>query len=112
MSILKKLFGKSQKMHPDDAVRMALAKNGDDGSKVRLVDHFAYFKNELDTATYMTFVQDRGYMVDLSAEEFGVNFKKEASVASPEFDMEIAILTVKAAELKGEYDGWGCPVTK
>ncbi len=60
----------------------------------------------------MTFVQNRGYTIDSSAEEFEVAFKMETSVASPEFDLEIATLTVKAAELKGEYDGWGCPVTK
>ncbi|MBI1333889.1 MAG: hypothetical protein GC165_13530 [Armatimonadetes bacterium] len=114
MSIFDKLKSmlkpevKSQR--PDDVIRQTLLQHGDDGTKLRTVDHLAYFGSQHDQAAYMTFVQENGFTLGDCDDDFSVAFTKESAVVGEEFDREIAALELKAMELNGDYDGWGCPV--
>lgn len=111
MSFLEKLLGK-KKTSPDDDVRNALRSEGDNGTKIRTVDHLAYFKTMEATQAFMEWVMANGYTLNNSNHEFGVGFVRDCAVAGPEFDREVAVLTSKVKSMKGEYDGWGCPVTR
>ena len=115
MSFLDKIKGafKRKPKNPDDMVRYILAGHGDDGTKLRTVDHLAIFETEHEAAAYMTLVLDRGYDIrdnEVSAYEHGVEFNKDSAVVGKEFDDELMLLRVQAARLNGTYDGWGCPV--
>jgi regulator of RNase E activity RraB len=111
MSFLDKLLGKN-KTNPDDTIRMTLRQNGDNGTKPRVVEHLAYFKTMDATQAFMEWVMANGYTLDNSNHEFGVKFVKECVVAGQTFDSELAMLRSKVKGMKGEYDGWGCPVTR
>ncbi len=111
MSFLNKLFG-GAKTNPDDQVRDALRKEGDNGTKTRTVDHLAYFKTMDATQAFMEWVMEKGYTISPSNHEFGVGFVRDSAVAGPAFDSELAMLRSKVKSLKGDYDGWGCPVAK
>ena len=111
MSFLDKLRAKfAPAQHPDAVVRATLRQHGDDGTKVRTVDHLAYFQNQHDMSAYMTFVHDLGFTLQDSVHEFAVAFTKDTPVVEADFDRELAIIQAKAKALNGEYDGWGCPV--
>ena len=115
MSLFEKIVGKlkGRSQSPDDAVRANLYKHGDDGTKVRTVDHLAYFNTPSEADAYRDFVLQRGYTLEPRGEEYNeVAFTKDASVAGPEFDIKIQLLTLTAERLGGDYDGWGCVVVK
>lgn len=111
MSFLKNLFGGS-KPNPNDEVRAALSRQGDNGSKPRQVDHLAYFKTMDSTQAFMQWVMDNGYTICPHNHEFGIKFCKESPIIGIAFDNDLATIKNKVKSLKGEYDGWGCPVTK
>lgn len=46
---LKSKFSGGQ-LSPDDLVRKMLMEHGDDGRKIRTVDHLAYFKTDYEAA--------------------------------------------------------------
>lgn len=112
MSFLDKLRAKLKPdtQNPDDAVRAVLLSHGDDGTKSRVVDHLAYFETQHEAAAYMTFVQDLGFTLGEANQENGVAFTKDSPVVGQIFDDELTSLRVKAIELNGQYDGWGCPL--
>ena len=112
MSFLDRLLGKSPKKSPDDLVRDALRKEGDNGTKIRSVDHLAYFKTMDATQEFMQWAIDNGYTLSAGNHEFGVGFCRDSAVVGTAFDNELATIHKKIKSLKGEYDGWGCPVTK
>ena len=111
MSFLDKLFGKS-KQNPDDVMRMTLRQQGDNGTKVRSVEHLAYFKTMDSTQAFMDFVLANGYTLDNSNHEFGVKFVREAAVVGSTFESELSMLRSKVKSLKGEYESWGSRVTR
>jgi hypothetical protein len=111
MSFLDKLFGKSKAI-PDDQVRAALRQQGDPGTKPRMVDHLAYFKTMDSTQAFMQWVIDNGYTISPNNHEFGVEFCKESPIVGQAFENDLAVIKGKVKSLKGDYDGWGCPVTK
>ena len=111
MSFLDKILGKS-KPNPDDVMRMSLRQQGDNGTKVRPVEHLAYFKTMESTQAFMDFVMANGYTLDNSNHEFGVKFVREAAVVGTAFDSELSMLRSKVRSLKGEYESWGSRVTK
>ena len=111
MSFLDKLFGKS-KQNPDDVMRMTLRQQGDNGTKVRSVEHLAYFKTMDSTQAFMDFVLANGYTLDNSNHEFGVKFVREAAVVGSAFESELSMLRSKVKSLKGEYESWGSRVTR
>ena len=112
VSFLKNLFGNSPKMSPDDMVRDALRKEGDNGTKIRTVDHLAYFKTMDATQAFMEWVMANGYTISPTNHEFGVEFVRECAIAGPEFDRELSMLRSKVKSMKGDYDGWASPVAK
>ena len=99
-------------MSPDEMVRDALRKEGDNGTKIRTVDHLAYFKTMDSTQAFMEWVMEKGYTISPTNHEFGVEFVRDCAVVGPAFESELAMLRSKVKSLKGEYNGWGCPVAK
>lgn len=115
MSIFEKLtnvFKPKAVLSRDDVLRDMLKQHGDDGTKPRVVDHFAIFKTQHEAAAYMTYVLGLGFTVVESESEDCVSFTKESAVVGEQFDNEILAISMKAVELNGEYDGWGCPVAQ
>lgn len=112
MSFLKNLFSGGQKPDPDELVRIELRKLGDNCTKPRPVDHLAYFKTMDSTQAFMDYVILRGYTLSSTNHEFGVGFVKDSPVIGVAFDQELKVLRSKIKELKGDYDGWGCPAIK
>lgn len=60
----------------------------------------------------MTYVQDLGFALEASNVDNSVAFTKNSAVVGRAFDEEIQMLRKKAVDLRGEYDGWGCPVAE
>ena len=109
---IKSVISSASPQDPNDEVRSALAKHGDNGTQPRLVEHLAYFKTQSDAESYKYFLRDYGFTIGTSDQEFGVAFFKQSSVVGEVFDKEIALLNAKAEILNGEYDGWGCPIVR
>ena len=93
-------------------MRMTLRQQGDNGTKVRSVEHLAYFKTMDSTQAFMDFVLANGYTLDNSNHEFGVKFVREAAVVGSAFESELSMLRSKVKSLKGEYESWGSRVTR
>jgi hypothetical protein len=113
MSFFGKLFGGGQsKPDFDELVRIELRKVGDSGAKPRVVDHLAYFKTMDSTKQFMDFVISKGYTLAATNHEFGVGFCKESPVIGSAFEQDLKMIRAEIKELKGDYDGWGCPAVK
>jgi hypothetical protein len=89
-----------------------LAELGDDGSAVRQVDHFAFLPSFDAACEFANFADANGYVVDpefrVQGEAHEVAFTHEGPVDLESIRPRIVALRRKAAELGGEYDGWGC----
>ena len=92
----------------NDHVRAALSTHGDNGTKVREVNHYAYFKSAAPASEFTTWVRARGYDARPAAAKDGVVFTNHREVASVAFDDEVEVLKLEVTRLGGEYDGWEC----
>lgn len=96
----------------------ALAEHGDDPTLARDVDHFAYFPSAEARRTFRDEILAGGFTVDYEEEgdsgelRFGIAFRSHGPVDLSSVDQVTIPLFVRADELGGSYDGWGCAVTK
>ncbi len=107
-----------QDLFPDDdswqvimdlRVLDALAKEGDDGTTVRQVDHWAYFREPDATQAFGSWLAERGYRVDSIEVDDGrhrIRFFHETAVDLESITRHSIALRRKAVALGGEYDGW------
>lgn len=106
-----------QRIHNQRVVRL-LGEHGDIGSIPRQIDHFAYFPDEQSRKTFAREVVDQGYAVEYSEESdegdlrFGLSFNSHGPVDLATIDRVTIALFLRAEELGGNYDGWGCSVVK
>lgn len=92
-----------------------LRENGDDGTTVRQVDHWAYFDAREAADEYAIWLSSQGYEVNEAGpddEGYRVQFKHETAVCLNEITTHTISLRRKADELNGRYDGWETFVCK
>lgn len=94
----------------DLVVLRSLAENGDDGSTVRHVDHWAYFDDAASAAGYVAELTKRGYAVaDVTTTDDGkhqVRFGHETALFLADITQHTVALDRAATALGGRYDGW------
>lgn len=89
---------------------------GEAFSRVREIDHYAYFPDETKRMAFVTKVQALGLHVrnlsenPASANRFGASLVQADIPTLRTMDDVTAKLANLAEECGGEYDGWGCPV--
>jgi hypothetical protein len=89
----------------------ALAKNGDDHSVVRLVQHWAFFPSDKlrqafgQSAVQAGFAIDKEYLVETTT-PFAICLGKSQSVESHQIDDATLTLFRLYEEIGGAYDGW------
>jgi hypothetical protein len=103
---------------PDDLQRIlnrrvmaVLAENGDNPSKPRAIDHFAYLPSASAAASLRDFLSNEGFNVEERGAENGtvaLTFKR--SDLPERIDEVVLPIARRILELGGEYDGWGCEV--
>jgi len=100
----------------NEKVREALRNAGDDGSALRKVDHYAYFKDLASLEKYASLVLQKQYAIDrqsTAADERGEWLLLFSKSQKPiEIDSDTWALSEQAVALKGKYDGWECPVVR
>lgn len=93
-----------------------LSENGDDGTAVRRVDHWAYFEASYDAQRFLAWLEEQGYEVQpIDAADEGltqIRFAHEGPVTLQEITSRTISLRRMADELGGNYDGWETPVCK
>jgi len=93
-----------------------LEAKGDDLSVEREIDHRVYFKEKSSLKNYRDYLNDRDYydiQMGKTKPVFGTHFVDFKHLGAPNQVSDVVYdLYTKAIELGGEYDGWGCSVTK
>jgi hypothetical protein len=92
----------------DNAIRKQFLRDGDDGSKPRLVVHFATFKAKAGRDSFDVWLRSSDYMVDEESNGLSVDFAKITPISPPNFDATVKDLEHRATRFGGEYDGWQC----
>jgi hypothetical protein len=91
-----------------------LAKRGDDGSKSRRIEHWAYFPSSAAAEQFSLWAQAQGYELgSISTADDGkmrVRFFHEGSCELSALTSHTIAFRRKASELDGYYDGWETPV--
>jgi hypothetical protein len=98
-------------VNKNDPVRQVLASNGDDGTAVRHVVHYAYPNPGADMSDRPRLVGDlkaRGFEVTDAVHENGLVFEHHRSVAGADFDAFTDELEAWFAAARWGYDGWEC----
>lgn len=104
-----------QRIHNQRIVRL-LAEHGDDPTIPRKVDHFAHFPNPQARRTFAREVAAQGFEIGEEEEaddgdlRFGLTFHAVSTVELSTIDRTTTPLFLRAEELGGQYDGWGCTV--
>lgn len=106
-----------QRIHNQRVVHL-LAQNGDNPSIPRRIDHFAFFPDPQTRDRFRAEIIERGFTVDeedvSEAEEgerrFLLAFHSVGPVDLGSIDQLTIPLFLRADELGGVYDGWGCEV--
>jgi len=102
----------------DANVIESLARHGDIAAKPRPVDHHAYFATPGDRARFVEAVQAKGFQIlqqghsDRAGRPFWVDFERVDPVLLEHINPITSELSDLAGGLGGDYDGWGCTVTK
>jgi uncharacterized protein (TIGR01619 family) len=105
----------------DMSVLDALEEQGDDGSQVRLVEHWSYFPTEAEAGRFSSWLKDNGYAIDANKpgdeddpeEDNGqicVRFSHETALGLDDITSHTIELRRQAEAFGGEYDGWECVV--
>jgi regulator of RNase E activity RraB len=100
------------------AVLIQLEENGDDGARPRSLDHFAWFGSQEQAVAAATGLSGLGFQVDpprqpdSSAPIWSLAFHREDALSEGRIDAVTADVVELVLAQEGEYDGWGCPVTK
>jgi regulator of RNase E activity RraB len=93
-----------------------LDKHGDDASKERKIEHFAYFPSVEVRAAFADYVQAEGYAIENAPEvpdgegQYSILFSRVDRAVR--IDEIVLPLFERATELGGEYDGWSCQVSR
>jgi len=93
----------------NDAVRTALAAEGDDGRTVRKVEHFAYpqgFFSRFKKPAVAEALAEKGFNIRDAHSAGGLIFSHEVSVSSESFDALTLELFTLMPEYNWVYDGW------
>lgn len=91
---------------------------GDDLSRVREVDHFAFFPSEALAKSAAEALGRAGFRVDApgapetEAHTWSLAFHRDDSLANGEADELVDEVLELLEPHEGDYDGWGCPVQK
>jgi uncharacterized protein (TIGR01619 family) len=103
---------------PDDLQRIlnrrvikSLEENGDNLSKPRTIDHFAYMPSLPAAESLRKFLSSDGFDVDeprVDDDTVALAFKRMDS--PDQIDEVVVPIARRTHELGGEYDGWGCTV--
>ncbi len=99
----------------DRNVVAELAANGDDLSKVRTLDHYAYFQDAAKRDAFVGAAKEAGFAGEAADDQEGdwpfVAHVTGESAAALEVSHKAVMAVKKLAEANdGWYDGWGCPV--
>jgi hypothetical protein len=92
-----------------------LEQQGDNAHNPRKVDHLALLPSAEAQTAFAGYVQAEGFDIESGLDEpnadgqFSVEFSRVDQPAR--IDEIVEPLFLKAAELGGVYDGWGCPVS-
>jgi len=93
-----------------------LAKQGDDGSMSRRIEHWAYFPSSAAAEQFSLWVQAQGYELgSVSTADDGqlrIRFFHDGSCQLSDITSHTIALRRKASDLGGDYDGWETPVCK
>jgi uncharacterized protein (TIGR01619 family) len=106
-----------QRIHNQQVVR-TLAAHGDEPQVPRTIDHYAYFPSQESRAAFRDELVEHGYEIteERAVEDGGdgnryvLSFTSFGPVDLQSIDQVTIPLFVRADQLGGHYDGWGCPV--
>ena len=104
--------------HKDLLVIETLKANGDDGSARRQVDHWIYFDDRERAQAFIAWAQSEQYIFDdehshaTDDGRFCVRLQHHGSCAIDDIGSHTVVLSRKADEHGGEYDGWEVPVVR
>lgn len=96
-----------------------LQKHGDDLTKSRIVDHWIYFKSDIDRTLFEKEIIQRNFTIktkdfdkQYSEYPFKLQISREDKVGWDEIDEYTIELWELANQFNGDYDGWECPILK
>lgn len=104
-----------QRIHNQRVVRL-LGEHGDVAEIPRQIDHNAFFPDENSRRKFAREVAQSGFEIEAEKESdegklrFGLSFTSFDPVDLATIDQVTVGLFMRAAELGGVYDGWGCAV--
>jgi hypothetical protein len=110
--------GRSRQWKRDSEVVKRLAGLGDVATMPRLVDHRAYFPTPADRARFIEQLRNKGFEIMQEGEggygkrPLSVDFRRSDPVVLEHIHPVAWELRELAASVGGDYDGWGCTVTK
>ncbi|WP_164914236.1 DUF695 domain-containing protein [Aquimarina sediminis] len=102
----------------DQSVIKNLQEAGDNLSKARRVDHWAYFKNESEMESFKKELTKKGFQIQSSSQiehkstPFEIQFWRVDKVDINSIYPITSVLRKKAQEYNGDYDGWETSVEK
>ena len=102
----------------DSKVVKSLVDNGDNLTKSRKVEHFAYFKSQNESEEFKVEIEKKGYLIiEIGKNSIGeyphkVLFWKDQFVDLESINQVTKSLKDIAKKYKGEYDGWETVVIK
>lgn len=100
----------------DLRVLNVLAKQGDNGSMSRRIEHWAYLSSSTAAEQFSLWVQAQGYELGgVSTAEDGqqcVRFSHDGNCQLSDISSHTIALRRRASDLGGTYDGWETPVCK
>lgn len=95
-------------------VLQQLEEAGDDPTRSRTIDHFAFFDDEKICTRSAVVLRGRGFVVDPPQERddgsWSLQFHRDDVLADSRIDAVTTEILELIAEDDGAYDGWGCPV--
>ncbi|MFO0633227.1 MAG: DUF695 domain-containing protein [Nannocystaceae bacterium] len=95
-------------------VLMQLSEAGDDPTRERVIDHFAFFEDAKTCKRIAAELREHGFDVDEPTERddgsWALQFHRTDALANGRIDEVTAEILGIIGEDDGAYDGWGCPV--
>lgn len=100
----------------DRRVVQTLQEHGDDTSKPRNIDHFAYFATAAARDSFVEELRERGMTIDGTDKNEEGDLPYTVSFSQSLAPIEIFTVTCElqglAESLDGDYDGWGCAIAE
>jgi hypothetical protein len=99
----------------NEAVRVNLREHGDDCTKPRQIDHYAYFTDRSARKSYIALLRAEGFVI-ADAPFFRRDGKFPLVFGRMDKPIDIdpttLMLAERARDVNGDYDGWDCPVIR